>query len=73
MSRMSGSRQSEKTSKKELMCVFYIYILDACYYHFIIVLNTIINNSRHCVFNLTRTGNNEFIIVGLYGYIAMHR
>jgi len=28
VSRVSGSRQSEKTSKKEPMCVFYIYILD---------------------------------------------
>ena len=53
------------------VCMFYTFICPRVYVAFIldmiIIFNKIINNSRPPAwyFSLTRTGNKEFIIVGL--------
>ena len=65
--------QSKKTSKNidVAICMFYTFICPRVYVAFIldmiIAFNKIINNSRPPAwyFSLTRTGNKEFIIVGL--------
>ena len=61
----------KKPAKNTDVCMFYTFICPRVYVAFtldkIIVFNKIINNSRPPAwyFSLTRTGNKEFIIVGL--------
>ena len=70
MSSVSECGQSKRPAKNTDVCMFYTFICTRVTFilDMIIVFNKIINNScppAWC-FSLTRTGNKEFIIVGLY-------